>query len=369
MKWAYAIGLTALACAAPKSSTDGRCQPGTVCILAGTGELGFNGDGLPALQTRLASPSSVYEDPSGIITIVDYSNMRVRTINDDGTIGTVVGNGFHAYSEPGTPASDSPLENPIDVGWSAEGHLCVQPQHEGRVICLDSAGNVALRAGTGVIADSGDGGSALEAEMGYGGGLAFTEDGTLFISDSTFSRVRRVTPDGAIDTVLGTGEAGQGDPGLGIETTLRFPERLAIDEASEQLYVADTFNHRVIRVDLMTGMAHRHAGTGVEGSDGDGGPATEATLNQPVGLAIGPSGSLLVAERRGHVVRHIDSSGTIETVAGTGVPGTAVDALAPRSTELTGPAGIAWTATGDLLIAEQFGHRILLIRDLWTDLQ
>ena len=86
MKWAYAIGLTALACADPKSSSDGGCQPGTVCILAGTGELGFNGDGLPALQTRLASPSSVYEDPSGVITIVDYSNMRVRTINDDGTI-------------------------------------------------------------------------------------------------------------------------------------------------------------------------------------------------------------------------------------------------------------------------------------------
>ena len=369
MKWASAVGLTALACAAPKVSSDAGCQAGTVCILAGTGELGFNGDGLPALETRLASPSAVYEDPSGVITIVDYSNMRVRAIEDDGTVGTVVGNGFHAYSEPGTPATESPLENPIDVGWSADGNLCVQPQHEGRVICLDSEGNVALRAGTGVIADSGDDGPALEAEMGYGGGLAFGDDGTLFISDSTFSRVRRVTPDGTIETLLGTGAAGQGNPGLGIDMTLRFPERLALDEASNQLYVADTFNHRVIRVDLDSGIAHLHAGTGNEGSGGDGGPATESTLNQPVGLAIGPSGGLLVSERRGHVVRHIDASGTIETIAGTGVPGTTVDPRAPLSTELTGPAGISWTATGDLLVAEQFGHRILVIRDLWSDLE
>ena len=358
----------ATACVKPPLLDD-ACASGRVCAIAGTGELGFNGDALPATQTRLASPSAAYESPDGSIVIVDYSNMRVRRIGTDGTIETVVGNGFHAYSEEGASPMETPLENPIDVAWRPDGDLCVQPQHEGRIVCVDDGTRINRFAGTGVIADSGDDGAAIDAEMGYGGGMAFAEEGALYISDSTFSRIRRVDPNGTIRTVLGTGTAGLGGDGPGDGMALRFPGRLAVDRALQRLYVADTFNHRVVALDTATGAARVIAGTGDAGRDGDGGPARDARLNLPNGVVAAPSGGVLIADQRNPVIRHVDASGTIRTVVGTGesVSTNATD-LTPLETQLLGPAGLSWTADGDLLIAEQFGHRIWVARQLWDEL-
>lgn len=358
----------AAACAKPEPSDD-ACAPGRLCAIAGTGELGFNGDGQPATQTRLASPSAAYESPDGSIVIVDYSNMRVRRIGTDGTIDTVVGNGFHAYSEEGALPTETPLENPIDVAWTSGGALCVLPQHEGRVVCVDEDNRMSRLAGTGVIADSGDEGDAIDAEMGYGGGMAFDEDGALYISDSTFSRVRRMAPDGTINTVLGTGDAGMGEDGTGKGMAIRFPGRIALDATGHRLYVADTFNHRIIALDTESGEARVIAGTGEAGREGDGGPGSDARLNLPNGLAAAPSGGVLIADQRNHVIRHVDASGIIQTVVGTGesVSTSATD-LTPLETPLLGPAGLSWTADGDLLIAEQFGHRIWVARQFWTEL-
>ena len=358
----------AAACAKPEAPDD-ACAPGRLCAIAGTGDLGFNGDALPATQTRLASPSAAYESPDGSIVIVDYSNMRVRRIGADGTIDTVVGNGFHAYSEEGVSPTETPLENPIDVAWTPDGDLCVQPQHEGRIVCVDEDNRMGRLAGTGIIADSGDNGAAIDAEMGYGGGMAFDEDGTLYISDSTFSRVRRMAPDGTINTVLGTGNAGIGGDGTGQGMAIRFPGRLALDATAQRLYVADTFNHRVIALDTESGEARVIAGTGEAGREGDGGPARDARLNLPNGIAVAPSGGVLIADQRNHVIRHVDASGIIRTVAGTGeFVSTEATGRRPRDTALAGPAGLSWTAEGDLLIAEQFGHRIWVAHQLWDEL-
>lgn len=367
MRWCWAVGWMATACSDKPSAPDG-CGTGDVCIIAGTGDLGFNGDGHSARDTRLASPSAVYEDPSGLIAVVDYSNMRVRQVSNTGTVSTVVGNGFHAYSEDEASALDTPLENPIDIAWSAGGDLCVLPQHEGRVICLDEGGHVYRYAGTGVIADSGDGGDAIDAEMGYGGAMVFTEDGTLFISDSTFSRIRQVQPDGTIDTVLGTGQAGTGANGFGPEMAIRFPVGLAYDTATQRLIVADTHNHRIVSLDTLTLEAEVVAGSGEPGFDGDEGPATDAKLHLPSGVAIGPNGGLLIADSRNHVVRHVNANGTINTVVGTGEPDLSLTHASHLSMPVVGPAGLSWTASGDLLIAEQFGHRILNARGLYDEL-
>ncbi len=368
MKWLLALSGTLPSCSEPPSKS-GECGPSEVCIIAGTGDLGFNGDNQSARQTRLASPSAVYESPDGDVTIVDYSNMRIRTVDGAGIIQTTVGNGFHAYSEPGADPIDTPLENPIDMGWSPAGELCLLPQHEGRVICINGDNQIERHAGTGVIADSGDGGDALDADLGYGGGMVFAEDGTLFISDSSFSRVRRVTPDGTIDTVLGTGSAGTGEAGFGPDMPIRFPERLAFDEELKRLFVADTWNHRVIELDAETLEAQILAGTGEGGFSGDSGPAAEAQFNFPAGVAVGPNGSVLIADSRNHRIRLVDSSGSIDTIAGTGAAEISREPADPLDFALVGPSGMAWTSTGDLLIAEQFGHRILRVNGLWNDLQ
>ena len=365
MRWALALGWFLPACAKDPQPAENTCGENDVCVLAGTGELGFNEDGLPYDETRLASPSAVYESPDGLPIIVDYSNMRVRTVDpEDGTIRTLVGNGFHAYSELGTHPHDTPLENPIDIGWNTDGHLCVLPQHEGRVVCVEND-EITAFAGTGEIADGGDDGPAVDATMGYGGGMVFADDGTLYISDTTHSRIRRVSTDGTIDTVLGIGEGGATPLGFGPETAIRFPERLALSEDNDRLFVADTYNNRVLALDTETLEVSLIAGTGEAGFSGDDGDATSAQLNLPVGVTAGPDNSVLIADTRNHVIRHVDSDGTIRTVVGTGSTTLETVPQPPLQFAVLGPAGLSWNENGDLLIAEQWGHRILFARNLW----
>ena len=356
-----------MACSSEGTKT-ALCHADAICVVAGTGELGFNGDNQPARETRLASPTAAREGPDGELVIVDFSNMRVRYIDRDGTIQTRVGSGFHAYSEPGLHPTETPLENPIDVAWHPDGRLCVLPLHEGRVVCMGEDERVERYAGTGNIADSGEGGQALNAEIGFVSGLAFASDGTLFISDSTHSRIRRVSPSGVIDTVLGTGEAGLGSPGYGPEVMIRFPERLAIDESMSRLIVADTYNHRVLALDLNDLDVTVLAGTGEAGWSGDGSLAVEAQLNTPVGVAPAPDGGTVIADTRNFVLRHVNGTGMIETIAGTGDYEITEEAADRTDFSLVGPSGISWAASGDLLLAEQYGHRILRIPGLWDAL-
>ena len=198
--------------------------------------------------------------------------------------------------------------------------------------------------------------------------MVFAEDGTLYISDSTHSRIRRVSPNGTIETVLGTGEAGTSPPGFGPDTAIRFPERLALDEEHGRLLVADTHNHRVLALDTDTLDATLVAGAGESGFSGDGGPATEARLHLPLGVAIGPDGSVLISDTRNHVIRHVDAAGTIDTVMGTGETAVQSESDVPLQFPVVGPAGLSWTQDGDLLVAEQLGHRILTLRDFWDAL-
>lgn len=339
-----------------------RCEDGDLCAIMGTGELGFNQDG-GALETRLASPTSVGVDPDGRVVVVDYSNMLLRTLTPQGRVETIAGNGIHAYSEPGAHLLDSPLENPVDVAWSPDGQLMyILPQHEGRVIMAGPEQTIALCAGTGVLADSGDGGNALDAEMGFGAGLAVASDGTLFISDNTYSRIRRVGVDGTIDTILGIGSGGQDEPGYGPDTAIWSPERIAVDEAGGRLIVADAFNHRVLAVDLDTLDTSLVAGTGESGYTGDGGPAHEAALHSPIGVAVSPSGTVLIGDLDNHVIRAVWPDGTIDTVAGYPDGGDPILAAPPLEFPMQRPAGMAWTPEGSLLIAERSGHRVLMWR-------
>lgn len=325
-------------------------------MIAGTGELGFNGEGLHALDSRLASPTSVLTSPDGHAVIVDYSNMRIRKVEDDGTLSTLAGNGTHAYSEIGADALASPLENPVDAAWGPDGLLYILPQHEGRLIRVGEGGALERVVGIGTLADSGDGGDALDAELGYTAGMAFAEDGTLFISDNTHSRVRRVTPDGTIDTVLGIGTAGNDAPGYGPETAIRAPERVVVD--GERLLVADAGNHRVLAVDLATLDVSLFAGSGDNTYAGDGGPAVEASLRGPTGLAVASDGTVFIADFHNNALRAVSPDGTIATVAGGELDGDMRSAPAERFA-LNRPAGLAFTPEGDLLIAERGASRVL----------
>ena len=345
------------------------CRTGHICTVMGSGELGFNGDGLTALETRLASPTAVSVSPDGRIAVTDYSNMLIRILREDGLVEIIAGNGTHAYSEIGADALDTPLENPIDSKWGPDGRLYILPQHEGRLIAINEDGSVDRIAGTGEISDSGDGGPALDATMGFGGGFDFGPDGSIYISDNTFSRIRQVQPDGTIRTILGIGEGGMEPTGYGPETPIRFPERIRVDADNNRLLVADTMNHRVLSVDLDSLETRSLAGTGEAGFGGEGELAELAQLHAPVGVEVDLAGGVLVADMENMVIRQITSGGVLLTIAGSDAwDAEPVDSAAALDFPMNRPAGLAWTPDGDLIVAERSGHRVLKITGITDEL-
>jgi RHS repeat-associated protein len=207
----------------------------------------------------------------------------------------------------------------------------------------------------GYMGYAGDGGPATAASLGYPSGLAVGSDGSLYIADAYNSRIRRVSPDGMITTVAGIGVNGygvgySGDGGPATQAQLNYPGDVAIGPDGS-LYIADSTNHRVRRVGL-DGIITTVAGNGMAGSGGDGGLATQAQLNFPYGLTVGPDASLYVAEYRGQRVRRVGPDRIITTVAGTGTPGYAGDGGPATAAQLYSPWALAVGPDGSLYIAD-----------------
>lgn len=329
-------------------------SPGRICTVAGTGDFGFNGDGLPALESFFYLPSAVAFDPSGLAIVVDHNNHRVRRLEPDGTTVSLAGSGIHGFAQPG-PAITSPMENPVDAQVDAAGTIYVAELHAGRILSISSAGEMAIVAGTGEIFSTGDGGPALDADLTEVDGIALDGD-QLYIADTLAHRIRVVDlTTGTIDAVAGTGEAGVVD---GPFDAARFdlPDGLAV--APGGLYVTDLGGHTVRFLDLAAGEVRTIAGTGVSGYSGDGGPATDAQLHEPKAVTVDPDGRVYIADSQNHVVRRVNLDGSIETVVGTGAAGEGANAGDGRSVSLADPKGLTWGPDGRLWIADFLNSRV-----------
>lgn len=336
-----ALGFSSTACSEPaKAAPCGG--PGVICRVAGTGEAGFNGDGLSPLKTQLNLPTAVRLGPDGLLYIMDFNNMRLRCLRADETFDTIVGNGVHTFAIAGADARNSPLENPIDFGYLPDGRVVFVSLHDPRVLGMASDGTIDVLAGTGEVGDFGDGYSAWVAKFRELSGIAVAPDGSIFVSDDEANRVRIIRPDHTVDAYAGTGAAGYGgDGGLAINAALNHPEGLALDTAGN-LYIADTYNHRIRRVDAKTGLIETIAGKGTAGLSGDGGPANEAELHWPKGITVAPDRGLYLSDTFNHRIRRIDSNGLISTFAGT-VRGSAGDGGPADVAQLKGPTYIEAT--------------------------
>lgn len=306
------------------------CEPvaGHVCTVVGDGGRGYNGDGLPATETLLYFPTALAFDDEDRLVFVDFNNQRIRRVEHDGTVATLVGNGVHAYAVPGEHALQTALENPVDLALLPDGRMLIAELHAGRVLEIDDASIVRTYAGSGFVGYDGDGGPAHLASLSELMGLALAPDGTVFVADTDNHCIRTVSaelreidgyphPTRVIEGLSGDGSPGHRDGEVGDALFSRPHHMLWHDDA---LFVADTGNHRVRRLDLATGEVTTLAGDGTPGYAGDGGPAIVGKLREPTGLVVDDDGSIYVADSGNHVVRVIAPDGTLSTVAGQVVP-------------------------------------------------
>jgi myo-inositol-hexaphosphate 3-phosphohydrolase/sugar lactone lactonase YvrE len=220
-----------------------------------------------------------------------------------------------------------------------------------------ATGIISTVAGTGTAGFSGDGGPATAARLRAPRTMAADAAGNIYIADTENHRVRRVSASGVITTIAGTGSAGySGDGGPATSAKLNNPHGVAVDGAGN-VYVADSPNHRVRRIDT-SGRIATVAGTGSSGYNGDGIAATSARLNYPKGVEIGPDGLLYIADANNHRVRRISSSGIIATVAGSGSAGLSGDGGPATSAKLNTPRNVTFDASGNLYIADDNNCRV-----------
>lgn len=273
------------------------------------------------------------------------------------SIETVAGTGLQADSGDGGPATEAEISHPRGIAFLRDGSYVFAEPYANRVRRVAPDGTISTAAGTGAAGRGGDGGPAPAARLNFAHGVAALADGGFLIADMLNSEIRRVWPDGHITTVVGTGKAGfSGDGGPASAASIASPRGIATLPDGE-LLIADSGNSRVRRV-WPDGRITTVAGTGVRADAGDGGPATAAAVNRPFSVAPLPDGGFLVAEAYGNTIRRIWPDGHIATVAGTGVAGFVGDGGPATAAELSAPHSVVALAGGGFLVADEANNRV-----------
>ncbi|MBS1827998.1 MAG: hypothetical protein JST93_22000 [Acidobacteria bacterium] len=353
-------------------------QTAVVVTIAG-GERGYGGDGGPGAgaQFSLASVANPCDparfeqvshlsvDGEGNVYVADSNNHRIRRIGANGVVETVAGSGtrpaVNLRCEAITGIGDGPvlesrLFTPSMAVMHGNGNLIVADQMNNRVRQV-VAGQISTLAGSGLHNLFAPGIPATASPMDWPTALGVDAAGLVYFSEMHSNRVGRVEANGRLAAVAGVGFPGfSGDGGRAVAATLRRPTGMAFDAAGN-LYIADSGNHRVRKVDA-AGLITTVAGNGRAEFGGDGGPAVEASLNNPMDVKVDLEGNLYIADTLNHRVRKVDAAGVITTVAGTGEPGRGEDLVAAAESAVDHPSSVAVDRAGDLYFTDWQNHRV-----------
>ena len=273
-----------------------------------------------------------------------------------GDIVTAAGTGEPAYGGDGKQATLAKLNGPWGLAPLPGGGFLVADIFNNRIRRVGARGVITTVAGDGQPGVLGDGGPARSAELQHPNGVALLPGGGFLVADTDNHLIRKVGPGGKISTVVGDGQPGYGgDNGPAADAKLQYPNGIAA-LANGGYLIADTYNQRVREV--VNGTIFTVAGDGVPGFGGDNGPATEAELSYPSNVAPLRGGGFLIADRNNHRIRRVSPGGTIMTVAGTGTPGFGGDGGQATDAELQYPYGVAALPGGAFLIADTYNKRV-----------
>ena len=334
-----------------------------ITAVAGNGTPGNSGDKGPATSAEMYT-THVAVDGRGNLYVTGAKCNCVRKVDLKGIVTLVAGDGTAGFKGDNGPAISAQLNQPQAAAPDGRGNLYIADSFNHRIRRVDAKGIITTVAGIGTVGYSGDSGPAAAASLAWPEGVAPGPDGAVYIADTGNSCIRRVGPDGIITTLAGAGctaangcTAGHsGDNGPAANAMVNKP-RGVLPDSRGMIYIADTGNNRVRRVSP-DGVITAVAGTGIGGHSGDGGPAVKAKLDQPQGLALDLSGRLFFADNGGHAVRRVGHDGVISTVAGVGQPGTFVDKAPATSQRLHNPSAVAAGNASELYVADDLSWRV-----------
>ncbi len=344
-------------------------QSGYITTFAGTGTSGFSGDGGPASAATMSYPFNIFRSSAGDIYFSDQGNYRVRKISTSGIISTIIGNGIAGYTGDSGPATAAEISAPSgDITMDASGNIYIADQNNQVIRKVNISGIISTYAGTGYGCCgggggfSGDGGPATAAEFSSPSGMVSDTSGNIYIAERFNHRVRKVNSSGIVSTIAGSGPTGigggsySGDGGPATNARLNNPWQIAMDYEGN-LYIADLANSRIRKVNN-TGIISTIAGTGTDGFSGDGGQATAAQIYVPSGMVFDHSGNLYFADGNNERIRKIAPSGIITTIGGSGTMGYSGDGGPATAANLHFPVGIVIDNSGYVYFTDEINQRI-----------
>ncbi|MCK5082538.1 MAG: hypothetical protein KAR31_06490, partial [Candidatus Omnitrophica bacterium] len=298
------------------------------------------GDGKPATEAKLYSPSGVAVSPDGSLYIADTFNNRIRKVDTSGIITTVAGTGLPGYSGNGVLATTANLYLPRDVAIGPDGSLYIADTSNNRIRKVDTDGIITTVMGTGGLGFPIDGELAVNSKVQWPYGVVIGPDNNMYVVGSHYQETYRVDPGGIVTKLLGRGEFG-----------------IAAGH-DNSIYVSEAYNQRVLRVDANRNVTVVAGIYRAGGYNGDQGLATESRLNYPHGITIREDGSLFIADTTNNRIRRVNSNGIISTIAGNGSAGFRGDGGPAAAARINGPNDITISPDGSLYIADTNNHRI-----------